>query len=76
MPAGNIQNYVTTQSCSSLLIMGCYVVAPDGWYSDGTTSYYISSNYIISINYDPCYVAPPPPPPTPEPPPPPPFEEF
>jgi len=62
---GNIQNYVTTSTCSSVLSMGCYIEAPNGWYSDGTYAYYISGYYIIDINYDPCYVAPPPPPPTP-----------
>jgi hypothetical protein len=60
---GNIQNYITTSTCSSVLSMGCYIEAPNGWYSDGTYAYYISGYYIIEINYDPCYT--PPPPPTP-----------
>lgn len=66
MPAGgNVQSYVTDSTCSSVLSMGCYVVAPDGWYSDGTYAYYISGNYITQINYDPCAAPPPPPPPPP-----------
>ena len=64
MPAsGNIQNYITTSTCSSVLSMGCYIEAPNGWYSDGTYAYYIIGYYIIEINYDPCYTPPPPPPP-------------
>jgi hypothetical protein len=66
MAGGNtIQNYITDSTCSSALTMGCYVVAPDGWYSDGTYAYYIKSHYITSINYDPCAAPPPPPPPPP-----------
>jgi hypothetical protein len=64
--AGNKQNYVTSQGCSiSGLSVGCPVGGSDGWYSDGTYSYYVSSGVVTSVNTDPCYVAAPPPPPPP-----------
>jgi hypothetical protein len=65
---GNITNYVTSQGCSnSGLSMGCPVGGDDGWYSDGVNSYYVQGGSVITVNSDPCYVAPPPPPPPPDP---------
>jgi len=64
--AGNKQNYTTSEGCSiSGLSVGCPVGGSDGWYSDGTNSYYVTSGLVTSVNTDPCYVAPPPPPPPP-----------
>jgi hypothetical protein len=63
---GNITNYITSQGCSQQgLSVGCPVGAADGWYSDGVNSYYVESQTVTSVNYDPCYTAPPPPPPPP-----------
>jgi hypothetical protein len=61
--AGNKQNYITNSGCSvSGLSINCPVGGSDGWYSDGTYSYYVTSGLVTSVNTDPCYVAPPPPP--------------
>ena len=68
MAAGNITNYQTSLGCSTQgLSIGCPVGGADGWYSDGTNSYYVSNGSVQSVNTDPCYVAPPPPPPPPAP---------
>ncbi len=65
---GNITNYVTSQGCSNQgLSVNCPVGGGDGWYSDGVNSYYVQGGSVQSVNYDPCYVAPPPPPPPPDP---------
>ena len=68
--AGNITNYQSTQFISSNGLrtgnpIGSYIVASDGWYSDGVWSYYVTSNYVSDYNTDPCYTPPPPPPPPP-----------
>jgi hypothetical protein len=64
--AGNKQNYITSEGCSvSGLSINCPVGGSDGWYSDGTYSYYVSSGLVTAVETDPCYVAPPPPPPPP-----------
>jgi hypothetical protein len=66
MAQGNITNYITSQGCSEQgLSVGCPVGGLDGWYSDGTNSYYVINGTVDSVNYDPCYTAPPPPPPPP-----------
>lgn len=64
MAVGNITNYETSLGCStSGLSIACPVGGADGWYSDGTYSYYVSNGTVQSINYDPCAAPPPPPPP-------------
>lgn len=64
--AGNKQYYVTTEGCSITgLSVGCPVGGSDGWYSDGTYSYYVSNGVVTSVETAPCYTAPPPPPPPP-----------
>jgi hypothetical protein len=68
MAVGNITNYETSKGVSETGLqvapIGAPISGPDGWYSDGTYSYYVSSGTVQSVNYDPCYVPPPPPPPT------------
>jgi hypothetical protein len=66
MPAGNNASYVTSLGCSTNgLSIGCPVDGADGWYSDGTNSYYVTNGSVTAVDTDPCYIPPAPPPPPP-----------